>query len=187
MRSWPGYAVSDVIVDHVVRRTPRDHETFRLMKHGDRYPQAVNIATERFGEELSRARELGVAPEPGTPDYERLRAEFIPPYPLGSFEDRWRKLYPDQPSWTVVAHLGRDSYSHIHHDSQQARSISVREAARLQSFPDAFIFSGNMGDCYRQIGNAVPPLLAWAIAYRLLQCLGHEAISLPWPVAKGSS
>ena len=172
MRSWPGYAVSDVIVDHVVRRTPRDHETFRLMKHGDRYPQAVNIAAERFGEELSRARELGVAPEPGTPDYERLRAEFIPPYPLGSFEDRWRKLYPDQPSWTVVAHLGRDSYSHIHHDSQQARSISVREAARLQSFPDAFIFSGNMGDCYRQIGNAVPPLMAWAIARSVLKTIG---------------
>ena len=54
----------------------------------------------------------------------------------------------------------------------QKRAISVREAARLQSFPDSFAFSGNMGDCYRQIGNAVPPLMAWAIAAELLQGLG---------------
>lgn len=172
MRAWPGFPEIDLIDDHVVRRTPRDHETFRLMKHGDRYPDAVSIAADRFSEELGRARQQGVAPAPGTPDYERLRAEYIPPYPLGSFEDRWRKLYPDQPSWTVVAHLGRDSYSHIHHDSQQARSISVREAARLQSFPDGFRFAGNMGDCFRQIGNAVPPLLSRAIALAILPLAG---------------
>ena len=49
--------------------------------------------------------------------------------------------------------------------------ISVREAARLQSFPDAFRFAGNMGDCFRQIGNAVPPILATAIARRLREQL----------------
>jgi len=60
--------------------------------------------------------------------------------------------------------LAKDSYSHIHYDDEQGRMISVREAARLQSFPDAFRFAGNMGDCFRQIGNAVPPLLAAALA-----------------------
>jgi DNA (cytosine-5)-methyltransferase 1 len=90
------------------------------------------------------------------------------------FLDKWRKLMADQPSWTVPAHLSKDTYSHIHHDSDQARMISVREAARLQSFPDQFRFQGNMGDCYRQIGNAVPPLLAWSIASTLLHLLGYN-------------
>jgi len=59
--------------------------------------------------------------------------------------------------------------------------ISLREAARLQSFPDAFAFTGNMGDCFRQIGNAVPPLLAWAIADRLLGLLGLKGrVPVPW-------
>jgi DNA (cytosine-5)-methyltransferase 1 len=62
-----------------------------------------------------------------------------------------------------MAHLGKDSYSHIHFDNYQARTISVREAARLQSFPDGFVFAGSMNAAFRQIGNAVPPLLAWAL------------------------
>jgi DNA (cytosine-5)-methyltransferase 1 len=57
--------------------------------------------------------------------------------------------------------------------------ISVREAARLQSFPDSFSFAGNMGDCFRQIGNAVPPLFAWAIAFELLGKLGQERNAPP--------
>jgi DNA (cytosine-5)-methyltransferase 1 len=179
MRGWPGFPEPEGIPDQVVRRTPRDHDTFRQMKHGDRYPQAVQIARERFDKEVARRRETGTAPESGTPEWQTLEADYVPPYPLGSFEDRWRKLFPTQPSWTIPAHLSKDSYSHIHHDSDQARMISIREAARLQSFPDAFLFSGNMGDCFRQIGNAVPPLLSWAIAHGLLTSLGHEAISPP--------
>ena len=91
----------------------------------------------------------------------------MPPYPSDVFVDKWRKLVPDEPSWTITAHLAKDSYSHIHYDSEQARALSVREAARLQSFPDGFKFAGNMGDCFRQIGNAVPPVLARAIAEKL--------------------
>ena len=64
----------------------------------------------------------------------------------------------------VTAHLSRDTYSHIHYDSRQARAITVREAARIQSFPDGFEFQGNRGEQFQQIGNAVPPLLSRAIA-----------------------
>src|SRR5262249_12834227 len=156
--------------DHAIRRTPRDHETFRRMKHGDRYPQASRIARERLAEEVERLRKAETAPEPGTPEWADLEARFVPPYPLDTFEDKWRKLFPDQPSWTGPAHLARDSSSHSHHDGEQARAISIREAARLQSFPDAFQFSGNMGDCYRQAGNGVPPVLSWAIAAGILGC-----------------
>src|SRR5262245_56099242 len=104
----------------------------------------------------------------------------MPPFPIDHFIDKWRTLIPDQPSWTVPAHLSKDAYSHIHHDDRQARAISIREAARLQSFPDAFTFVGNMGDCFRQVGNAVPPLLAWVIAGKILKLLGVDAQVPPW-------
>ena len=175
MRGWPGLSASAPPADHVARRTPRDYETFRRMKHGDRYPEAVKIARQRFDEEVGRLRLRGLAPLPGSESWNDLEARFVPPYDKDEFLDKWRKLFPDLPSWTIPAHLAKDSYSHIHPDSDQARMISVREAARLQSFPDAFPFHGNMGDCFRQIGNAVPPLLAWAIAAALLESLGYPA------------
>jgi len=78
------------------------------------------------------------------------------------FKDKYKKLKWDAPSWTVTAHLSRDCYTHIH--PSQARTISVREAARLQSFPDCFYFAGAMGAKFQLIGNAVPPLLAERIA-----------------------
>ena len=73
-------------------------------------------------------------------------------------------LQPDKPSNTIVAHLHKDGLRHIHPDPSQARSITVREAARLQSFPDDFEFLGSMGDQYKMIGNAVPPKLAQSVA-----------------------
>jgi DNA (cytosine-5)-methyltransferase 1 len=195
MRSWPGLVQPDGVVDHVIRRTRRDYETFGLMQPGDRYPQAIAIATDRVrqkfrqqigaagteeeGEslrlllaEFERVRSLGTPFKEWSPELVAFAREIYPPYPEDKFVDKWRKLVPGEPSWTVTAHLGKDSYSHIHYDGTQKRAISVREAARLQSFPDSFAFTGNMGDCYRQIGNAVPPLMAWAIAAELMRSLG---------------
>lgn len=77
------------------------------------------------------------------------------------FKDKYRKLRWDDISGCVTAHLSKDCYTHIH--PSQARTISVREAARIQSFPDRFHFAGNMGDKFRLIGNAVPPRMARAI------------------------
>lgn len=179
MRNWPGLPVPSGVVDHVTRRTPRDYETFRRMKPGDRYPEALKIARERFAEALTRLEKAGNCPAPGTEAWHEMEARFVPPYDEEEFPDKWRKLIPDMPSWTVPAHLAKDSYSHIHHDTKQARMISVREAARLQSFPDAFSFCGNVGDCFRQIGNAVPPLLSWSIAHALLDVLGFNCRKAP--------
>jgi DNA (cytosine-5)-methyltransferase 1 len=78
------------------------------------------------------------------------------------FRDKYKRLIWNRPSWTVTAHFEKDVYTHIH--PGQPRTISVREAARLQSFPDSFRFAGHMGDRFRQVGNAVPPLMAWGIA-----------------------
>ena len=185
MRSWPGFDTPAGVRAHVIRQTPRDFETFRRMKAEDRYPEAMVIARERFREELDRRTRAGEAPTEGSPAYSELKRSIMPPYPEETFVDKWRKLNASRPSWTVPAHLSRDAYSHIHYDSAQARAISVREAARLQSFPDAFDFAGNMGDCFTQIGNAVPPVLAWAIASHLLEMLRFRARPCPLSVLAG--
>lgn len=178
MRGWPGLPAPDRVFDHVVRRTPRDYATFRRMRSGDRYPEARAIAVRCFEEEYGRLESESLAPAQGTDGYRELWDAFVPPYPEEVFPDKWRKLIPDQPSWTVPAHLAKDTYSHIHH-GDQGRMISVREAARLQSFPDAYHFMGNMGDCFRQIGNAVPPLLSRAVAEELLRILQPAAHNRP--------
>lgn len=78
------------------------------------------------------------------------------------FQDKYKKLSWDKPSGCVTAHLSKDCYTHIH--PSQARTISVREAARIQSFPDSFYFAGSMSSKFQLIGNAVPPLVAMRIA-----------------------
>lgn len=76
---------------------------------------------------------------------------------------RYHVLRRDEPSTTIIAHLYKDGNRFIHYDSKQARSITPREAARLQSFDDEFCFVGTQGSVYQMIGNAVPPKLAYAI------------------------
>lgn len=77
-------------------------------------------------------------------------------------------------SWTVIAHIGMDGYEYIH--PTECRTLSVREAARLQSFTDDFVFVGNMREQYVQIGNAVPPLLSYAIAKTLRDSLDNSTL-----------
>jgi DNA (cytosine-5)-methyltransferase 1 len=169
MRCWPGFVADDLVTDHVCKATPRDYTTFALMQPGDRYPEALVIAERRHRRALAAwkaGRRSGGQPR---------RKDFVPPYRNDIFPEKWRKLDPRRPSWTVTAHLAKDTYSHIHHDSSQARMISLREAARLQSFPDGFKFVGNIGDCFRQIGNAVPPLLAHGIGRRIRRLLRATA------------
>jgi DNA (cytosine-5)-methyltransferase 1 len=102
-------------------------------------------------------------------EYQATRRKIVPPYDATKFVDKWCRLNPNKPSRTIVAHLSVDTYSHIH--PWEPRGLSVREAARLQSFPDDFQFWGSIQDAFKQIGNAVPPLLATQIAQTLAQQL----------------
>ncbi|MFG1481188.1 DNA cytosine methyltransferase [Xanthobacter sp. V4C-4] len=174
MRAWPGQQISDVDTDgHVVRITPRDFDIFRRMKHGGDYPHARAVAETIFREKLEAH---AIRPGEGSKAWEELRAKHVPPYDPGKFPNKWWKLDPALPSRTLTAHMGKDTYSHIHWDSGQKRTVSVREAARLQSFPDSFRFAGAMNAAFRQIGNAVPPLLAEAVARWLRQDLLREPV-----------
>lgn len=166
MRYWPGYE-TDVALAHETRElTQRDYRIFARMMPGDEYPAAHKIATDLWRENgASVARER----------------EFVPPYDPGKFPNKWAKMNPSRPARTLMAHLGKDSYSHIHYDSAQARTLTVREAARLQSFPDGFNFAGTMNPAFRQIGNAVPPLLAYAIGRQIVADLGLSPEASPTP------
>lgn len=88
-----------------------------------------------------------------------------------SFADRFKVVDPNGYAHTMVAHIAKDGHHYIYPDLKQVRSISVREAARIQSFPDDFYFEGGRGAAFRQIGNAVPPLMAYEIASKIQELL----------------
>jgi DNA (cytosine-5)-methyltransferase 1 len=96
-------------------------------------------------------------------------------YTVDSFDDKYTRLRWSELSRSITAHIAKDGYWYIH--PEEDRTLTVREAARIQTFPDRFRFSGTRSDAFRQIGNAVPPMLAQSAATALLPGVAPEEVS----------
>ncbi len=137
---------SRLIFNHTVRyHNERDLELYALLRPGEDSIHAL----ERY----KRA------------DLMRYRSDV--------FDDKYARLRGDRPCKTIVSHLAKDGNGYIH--PSQVRSISLREAARIQSFRDDYMFCGSGSDQWVQVGNAVPPVMAEAIARSFIAALGGRA------------
>ena len=174
MREWFGFSTK-ATTGHVFRYLPRDYKIFAEIESGWEYPQVHAHVERKIASWLVHRKRRGLSTDPRDPDVHAFIAAWRLPYDPTKFPNKWWKLHSGKPVRTLMAHLGKDSYSHVHYDSDQARTITVREAARLQSFPDGFVFKGSMNPAFRQIGNAVPPLFAYAIAMGMRESLGARA------------
>ncbi len=146
----------DILTQHIARpHTKQDKEIYR-------------IAVEKWDEKRERL------------NYNDLPERLKTHQNRSSFFDRFKVVAADElHSQTVVAHIAKDGHYYIHPDFEQNRSITVREAARLQSFPDDYYFEGvkvgkNRTAAFKQIGNAVPPLMAYVIAKKIKKLLNGE-------------
>jgi DNA (cytosine-5)-methyltransferase 1 len=136
--------------DAVVNHNSRGHMRSDLMRY---------FFWSQYAEFYGRSPTLSEVPNFLRPNHKNVLGDAIG-LPFG---DRFRVQVASRPSTTVVSHISKDGHYYIHYEPKQCRSLSVREAARLQTFPDNYFFEGGVTDQYRQVGNAVPPYLAMQI------------------------
>ncbi len=159
-----GFFVPGNIADVFDREWFCEERIGGALNHETRTHIAQDISRYSFAAEFARREMRSPAihefPKRLLPEHKNIHGsdETVP------FADRFRVQLRDQPSTTVTSHISKDGHYYIHYDPEQARSLTVREAARIQTFPDSYFFEGPRTQQYHQVGNAVPPLLAQKIA-----------------------
>ena len=152
-------------IPQVLRSWYRDRPLKVLANHDSRSHMPSDLVrylfVAAFGQEAERSPRLGEFPICLLPNHQNID----PLAPQDAiFKDRFRVQLATTFSTTVTSHIAKDGHAFIHYDESQCRSLTVREAARLQTFPDSYVFLGNRTSQYTQVGNAVPPYLAVQIA-----------------------
>ncbi len=138
-----------------------------VLNHEARGHMATDLGRYLFAAAYAKVKKVS----PSQEDFPKALAPKHDNWFTGSFADRFRVQVRNEPSTTVTCHIAKDGHYYIHHDPRQCRSLTVREAARLQTFPDDYFFEGNRTEQYIQVGNAVPPLLAREIAKKVWKLL----------------
>jgi len=136
--------------------TMQHHARGHMVKDLERYFLLASVAPS-----LERSPKVRDLPREFWPLHKNVDSATMP------FEDRFRVQVWNRPSTTIVSHIAKDGHYYIHPDAEQMRSFTVREAARLQTFPDNYYFCGNRTQQFTQVGNAVPPLLAFQIGHSI--------------------
>ena len=147
-----------------------DGQLRRLPNNETRGHMASDLARYLFAAAFGYA----VRRSPKTFDFPEALMASHANWDTGNFDDRYRVQLPDRPSTTVTSHLSKDGHYFIHPDPGQCRSLTVREVARLQTFPDNYFFHGPRTKQYVQVGNAVPPFLAHQIALAISTVLDRH-------------
>ncbi|EAC9524697.1 DNA cytosine methyltransferase [Listeria monocytogenes] len=148
--------------DYLVSNSIREKEWTVLSQHVSRPNREIDLNIYKYAVEKwdTFGRKI---------KYDELPKDWQTQKNTKSFLDRFKVIPYDDVSHTVVAHISKDGHYYIHPSKEQNRSISVREAARIQSFPDNYYFEDSRTAAFKQIGNAVPPLMAYHIAIILKQ------------------
>ena len=153
-----------------LRRWIVDDKVIRLPNNETRGHIELDLARYLYASAFACA--FGISPKAS--DYPQALAPEHANWNSGKFHDRFRVQLRDRPSTTITSHISKDGHYFIHPDPAQCRSLTVREAARLQTFPDNYFFHGGRTQQYVQVGNAVPPFLAWQIAEQVWNVLDHQ-------------
>lgn len=152
-----------------LRRWLKDSKLDRLPNHETRSHMVSDLRRYFFASLFAKI----TGRSPKAVDFPLALAPNHLSWDTGKFTDRFRVQQWNEPATTVTSHISKDGHYFIHPDPMQCRSLTVREAARLQTFPDNYLFMGNRTQQYVQVGNAVPPFLARKIAEALFGLLGE--------------